>query len=153
MKKIISIFLLSIILLSCQKDEFITPDYLVFGAIQGSCAGGCRFVFYLDNTTLREDKTVKYFSKKDLTLFNTTLSEDKFLMAKDLILKVPASLTQTNRTLFIDLNASTPDLWFAEIRLKNRTYSWTFDNATGSTPVYLKAFADEMIKVSGLIRE
>jgi hypothetical protein len=152
MKKIVSILLLPMVLFSCQKDEFVTPDYLIFGAFQGSCANGCRFVYYLDNTKLLEDKTVKYFSKKDLSLFNTTVSEDKFLLAKDLLLKVPASLTQTNRTLFVDLNAATPDLWYAEIRLKNRVYTWTFDNATGSTPVYLKAFADEMIRTAALIR-
>ncbi len=153
MKKTVFILLFSIALFSCQKDEFVTPDYLIFGAIQGSCANGCRFVYYLDNTKLQEDKTVKYFSKKDLSLFNTDMDADKFLLAKDLLLKVPASLTQTNRTLFIDLNASTPDLWYAEIRLKNRVYSWTFDNATGSTPVYLKSFADEMIKTAELIRQ
>ena len=47
---------------SCKKEEFVQPDYIVFGAIQGNCDDGCRFVYYLDNTKLAEDETAKYFS-------------------------------------------------------------------------------------------
>lgn len=150
--KPVYIILFSLILLSCKKEEFVHPDYIVFGAIQGDCADGCRFVYYLDDTKLTEDETVKYFSTQNLANFTTTLSNDKFLLAKDLINKVPTALTKTNRTIFIDLNASNPNLYYAEIKLNGRVFSWTFDNSPSSTPSYLKPFADEVISVSKSIR-
>lgn len=152
MKKIIYIFAFILFISSCKKQEFVHPDYIVFGAIQGDCAEGCRFVYYLDDTKLTEDETVKYFSTQNLANFTTTLSNDKFLLAKDLISKVPVALTKTNRTIFIDLNASNPNLWYAEIKLNGRIFTWTFDNSPSSTPSYLKPFADEVISVSNSIR-
>lgn len=152
MRNIIYIFVSAILLFSCKKETFVQPDYIVFGAIQGDCANGCRFVYYLDATKLTEDPTVKYFSTSNLSNFTTTLSNDKFLLAKDLINKVPTALTQTNRMLFVDLNASNPNLWYAEIKLNGRIFSWTFDNSPSSTPAYLKPFAEEVIAVSNSIR-
>ena len=152
MKNLVYIFVCVLFLFSCKKEEFVKPDYLIFGAIQGDCANSCRFVYYLNNTKLREDQTVKYFASKDINLFSTNISTDKFLLAKDLINKIPTALTQTNKSLFIDLNASSPNLWYAEIKLNGRIYNWTFDNATSSTPSYLKPFADEMIKTIHLLR-
>ena len=152
MKKIIFILSCFLFLSSCKKEEFVRPDYIVFGAIQGDCASGCRFVYYLDDTKLTEDETVKYFSTQNLANFTTTLSNDKFLLAKDLINKVPVALTKTNRTIFIDLNASNPNLWYAEIKLNGRVFPWTFDNSPSSTPSYLKPFADEVITISNSIR-
>ena len=150
--KYLYITLVSILLLSCKKEEFVHPYYIVFGAIQGNCAGGCRFVYYLDDTKLKEDETAKYFSTQNLANFTTSLSNDKFLLAKDLIDKVPTALTKTNRTLFIDLNASNPNLYYAEIKLNGRVFTWTFDNSPSSTPSYLKPFADDVIEVSNSIR-
>lgn len=145
------LLLFCFVIFSCKKDSFVQPDYLVFGSISGNNVSD-RFVYYLDKTQLKEDPTVKYFSQKNLDLFTGSLPADKFLLAKDLINKVPLALTQTNKNLFIDLNAATPVLWYAEIRLNNRVYSWTFDNANGTTPTYLKNFADEMIQVLTAIR-
>lgn len=142
------LLLLSICTLSCKKDTFVHPDYIIFGAIQGSCADGCRFVYYLDGQKLVQDETAKYFATRDLSLFQHPLSDDKFNAAKALIDKVPVALTQTNKTLFIDLNASSPDLWYAEIQLHGRTYAWTFDNSVSGTPAYLKPFAEELIRIS-----
>ena len=152
MKKYICIFICTLFLFSCKKEEFVHPDYIVFGAIQGDCPNGCRFVYYLDDTKLTEDVTVKYFSSGNLAIFTKTLTSDKYLLAKELINKVPTTLTKTNRNVFIDLNASSPNLWYAEIKLNGRVFSWIFDNAPSSTPVYLKSFADEVIKVSNSIR-
>jgi hypothetical protein len=150
-----SIFLSILVILlavSCKKDTYVNPDYLVFGAIQGNCSQGCRFVYYLDDNKLAEDSTVKYFSTKNLADFKRALGDDKFTLAKELKFKVPVALTETTRNIFIDLNASTPNLWYAEIRLNGRIYSWTFDNSKSGTPAYLKPFADEIIRISELIR-
>ena len=147
------IFILFVLLFSsCKKEEFVQPDYIVFGAIQGNCDDGCRFVYYLDNTKLAEDVTAKYFSTRNLASFTSALSNDNFLLAKDLLNKVPTALTKTNKTIFIDLNSGSPDLWYAEIKLNGRIFTWTFDNAPSSTPAYLKPFADEVINVSNSLR-
>lgn len=152
MKKIFYVFTCALCLLSCKKEAFVNPDYLIFGAIQGNCANTCRFFYYLDDTKLSEDETVKYFATRDIGLFTTMLSDDKFQLAKNLIHKIPTALTQTNKTLFIDLNANSPNLWYAEIKLNGRIYNWTFDNSTSGTPNYLKPFADEMLKTIDLLR-
>jgi hypothetical protein len=115
---------------SCKKEEFVQPDYIVFGAIQGNCDDGCRFVYYLDNTKLAEDVTAKYFSTRNLASFTAALSNDNFLLAKDLLNKVPTALTKTNKTIFIDLNSGSPDLWYAEIKLDGRIFTWTFRQCT-----------------------
>jgi len=152
MRSIICLLLSATLLISCKKEAFVHPEYIVFGAIQGNCANGCRFVYYLDETSLKQDPTVKYFSTSDLSAFSNTLAGDKFLLAKDLLKMVPVELTKTNRTLFVDLNASNPNLWYAEIKLKGRTFTWTFDNSPGSTPSYLKPLADEVIRVSASLQ-
>lgn len=152
MKKVVYVFICALCFISCKKEAYVNPDYLIFGAIQGNCANTCRFVYYLDNTKLREDETVKYFASRDISLFTTTLSEEKFNLVKDLIHKIPVTLTQTNKTLFIDINANSPNLWYAEIKLNGRIYNWTFDNSTSGTPTYLKPFADEMIKTIQILR-
>jgi hypothetical protein len=151
MKKYIVLFVALVSVLSCKKDSFVHPDYLVFGSIQGNCSNGCRFVYYLDATKLAEDTTVKYFSTHDLNDFKKQLPDDKFQLAEDLINKIPLELTKTTKTTFIDLNSSSPNLWYAEIKLDGRVHTYTFDNAPSSTPSYLKSFADEMIRVIGLI--
>lgn len=134
------------VIVACKKDTYLQPDYIIFGAIQGDCgANECRFVYYLDAQQLKEDESVKYFATQNLADFTTTLSNDKFNTAKNLINKVPVELTQTNRNLFVDLNAANPNLWYAQIHINDRTYSWTFDNSPSSTPAYLKSFAEEVI--------
>lgn len=135
-----------------MKEEYVQPDYIVFGAFEGDCADGCRFVYYLDKNQLKEDESVKYFSTGDLNNFNTTLSNDQFLLVKDLIHKVPTALTQTNRNLFVDLNAANPNLWYAEIKLNGRVFKWTFDNSASSTPTYLKPFAENVIATALSLR-
>lgn len=152
MKKFILLLFVITVVFSCKKDAFVHPDYLVFGSIQGNCANGCRFVYYLDATKLLEDTTVKYISDKNLDDFKKTLPNDKFLLAKDLLNKVPVELTKTTKTIFIDLNASSPSLWYAEIRVNGKVYGWTFDNSLSGTPSYLKSFADEMIKTTEQLR-
>lgn len=152
MKKIIYLLIAILSITSCKKEEFVTPEYLIFGAIQSDCNDICRYVYYLDKENLKEDSTVKYYSTKDIRLFKKLISNDKYLLVKDLINKVPTELTNTNKNIFIDLNASNQDLWYAEIKLNDRIYSWTFDNSTSSTPAYLKPFAEEMIKSIHLIR-
>lgn len=153
MKKLIYIVFISLLLLSCKKNTFVQPDYIIFGAIQSNCLNNnCRFVYYLDNSVLNEDTTVKYYSTKDITLFKKELGKSKFLLAKDLINKVPTDLIKTNKNIFIDINASSTDLWYAEIKINGRKYNWTFDNAVSSTPSYLKPFAEEMLKTINLIR-
>ncbi|MCC6583492.1 MAG: hypothetical protein IT271_07300, partial [Chitinophagales bacterium] len=63
------IILISVLFFSCKKEAFVQPEYIIFGAIQGDCADGCRFVYYLDGTKLTEDPTVKYFSTGNLANF------------------------------------------------------------------------------------
>jgi hypothetical protein len=151
MKKYILAILAMVSMLSCKKDTYVDPDYIVFGSIEGDCGSGCRFVYYLDATKLAEDSTAKYFSTRDLHAFTRELPQDKFNIAKELLGKVPTALTKTTRNIFIDLNASSPNLWYAEVKTNGRVYSWTFDNSASGTPAYLKSFADEMIRVIGLI--
>ncbi len=152
MKKLILSITILLLAISCKKENYANPDYLIFGALQGNCSQGCRFVYYLDNLKLKEDSTVKYFSSKNLDDFKSFLADDKFTIAKDLKNKVPIALTETTKKIFIDLNASSPNLWYAEIRLNGRTYYWTFDNSKSGTPAYLKPFADEIIRISSLLR-
>jgi len=152
LRNFVVIFVISFLLISCKKEAYVHPEYIIFGSIQGDCDNGCRYVYYLDNSTLKEDSTVKYYSTKDISLFKKEISNDKFILAKDLINKVPTELTKTTKTIFIDLNASSSNLWYAEIKLNGRIYNWTFDNTISSTPAYLKPFANEMIKTINLIR-
>lgn len=146
MKNILYILFCIITIISCKKEKYVQPDYIVFGAIQGDCGTtDCRFIYYLDAQNLKEDENVKYFSTQNLVEFSTTLSSDKFIIAKDLLNKVPVELTETNRNLFVDLNAANPNLWYAQIKLNNRIYTWSFDNSPSSTPSYLKPFAETVI--------
>ncbi|HMV16154.1 MAG: hypothetical protein IT275_00165 [Chitinophagales bacterium] len=142
------IFVACITLFSCKKDEFIQVDYIVFGAIQGDCPNGCRYVYYLDSQKLLEDEQVKYYANQQLSNFNKALTGEQFELVKTLLHQVPSAMTKTSKSLFIDLNAGSPNLWYAEVKANNRIYKWTFDNAPSSTPAYLQTFANAVINAT-----
>lgn len=151
-KRSIIYFLLFMLFFSCRKDEFVHPDYMIFGSFGGFCANDCRYIYYLDDTKLLEDSTKLFFQNKELSNFTKQLSASEFTVAKDLIDKVPTALTKSNRTIFVDINVADQNIYYVQILLKSRIYTWTFDNFPNSTPSYLKPLADEVIRISNELR-
>lgn len=151
-KRSIIYFLLFMLFFSCRKDEFVHPDYMIFGSFGGFCAYDCRYIYYLDDTKLLEDSTKLFFQNKELSNFTKQLSASEFTVAKDLIDKVPTALTKSNRTIFVDINVADQNIYYVQILLKGRIYTWTFDNFPNSTPSYLKPLADEVIRISNELR-
>ncbi|MFN8281951.1 MAG: hypothetical protein U0U67_01990 [Chitinophagales bacterium] len=151
-KKTVAYLLLFVLFFSCNKDEFVHPDYIIFGSFGGFCSGDCRYIYYLDDTKLLEDSTKVFFENKELSNFSKQLSAADFDIAKDLINKVPTALTKSNRTIFVDINTADQNIYYVQILLKGRTYVWTFDNFPNSTPSYLKPLADEVLRVSAALR-
>lgn len=152
MKKSVIYLLFFILFFSCRKDEFVHPDYMIFGSFGGFCANDCRYIYYLDDTKLLEDSTKLFFQNKELSNFTKQLSASEFTVAKDLIDKVPTALTKSNRTIFVDINVADQNIYYVQILLKGRIYTWTFDNFPNSTPSYLKPLADEVIRISNELR-
>lgn len=152
MKNRILFIICLLFIFSCKKDEFVHPDYIIFGSFGGFCANDCRYVYYLDDTKLLEDTTKLFFQNKELSNFSKQLSTDDFAIAKDLINKVPTALTKSNRTIFVDINVADQNIYYVQILLKGRTYYWTFDNFPNSTPSYLKPLADEVYRISNELR-
>lgn len=152
MKNRILFIICLLFIFSCKKDEFTHPDYIIFGSFGGFCDNDCRYIYYLDDTKLLEDSTKLFFQNKELSNFSKQLSSVDFAIAKDLIHKVPTALTKSNRTIFVDINVADQNIYFVQILLNGRTYTWTFDNMPNSTPSYLKPLADEVIRVSDRLR-
>ena len=148
MKNRILYLICLLFIFSCKKDEYVHPDYIIFGSFGGFCANACRFVYYLDDTKLLEDTTKLFFQNKELSNFSKQLPADDFEIAKDLLNKVPTALTKSNRTIFVDINVVDQNIYYVQILLKGRTYFWTFDNFPNSTPSYLKQLADEVSRIS-----
>ncbi len=151
-KQILCLFTCLLFVYSCKKDEYVHPDYIVFGSFGGFCQNDCRYVFYLDSHQLLEDTTQMFYQNKSLTAFHKKLSDEKFNIAKDLLHKVPLALTKSNKTTFIDINIADQPIYYAQILLDGRTYSWTFDNLPNSTPAYLKTLSTEILRINDAIR-
>ena len=91
------------LLTSCtKKKDPVSVDKLVFGAFYGMCPQNCVHIYQVDATTVQKDDSVKHPDGDWTYNFNgtTTLSNDKFSVAKGLLSQVPAELLSANNKTY-----------------------------------------------------
>ncbi|MEP5339198.1 MAG: hypothetical protein ABJL44_16330 [Algibacter sp.] len=155
MKKLIYIFLLSIVFFSCNPNDS-TPnenneenDYLIFGHFYGFCVGEtCVEVFKLDSEKLYEDSNDNYANAP----FNfEALETDKFELAKDLINFLPAELLSDTETTFGCPDCADGGGLFIEYSKNGVIQNWRIDQMQNNVPTYLHDFVDKVNEKIALI--
>lgn len=144
-----AIILTVIILTSCQKDEIIKNDYLIFGHFYGECAGeSCVETYKLTNDKLYEDLNDNYYA----TSFNfVELSNDKFNDVNDLSDFLPDLLLDENDSTFGCPDCHDQGGLFVSYNKDDELKSWRIDQSKDDVPNYLHDFIDKINEKIALI--
>lgn len=153
MKNFIFVFVLSLILYSCNSEEGQPTnkdgDYLIFGHFYGFCAGeSCIEIFKLTDTKLYEDTEDNYA----LEQFNFEEKEnEKFNLAKDLIDYFPTELLSETENVLGCPDCSDGGGIFIELSKNGTVNSWRIDQFKQNVPDYLHNFMDKVNEKISLI--
>lgn len=141
--------------MACSKSDdinFKENDYLIFGHFYGECIGeGCVETFKLTDTKLFEDTYDNYSTVNDFNFVE--LSNDKFLLVKDLIDYFPSSLMEMEQEVI-----GCPDCgdWgglFVRHSNDNVVKGWRIDQMKDNVPISLHKFIDKVNEKIALINE
>jgi hypothetical protein len=147
--KLLFVSLLSLLFISCQKDE-IKPspkDYLVFGHFYGECGGGesCVEIYKLEQNQLLEDSKDIYPSFSDFYEGNyVKLSQQQLNEAKDLINKIPRELWEESNNVIGQPDAGDWGGLYIEFKHKGKRKFWILDKSKGNVPSKFHTFIDEV---------
>lgn len=164
MKKVVTFLIVAVTLASCNTDEepiFIVEqpsqegDYMIFGTFAGYCVGeDCIEIFKLTGSTLSEDKNDNYPNTQtsysgDFDL----LSDDKFEIAKSLLISTPPSLL-----IIKDTTIGLPDyadgggIYF-EYKVNDEHRYWLIDQIQSNVPNALHPWMDKVNSIIDQINE
>ena len=153
--RLLSIFLFSLLLISCRKDD-IKPsakDYLIFGHYFSECSGGeaCIEIFKLEQTQLLEDSKDMYPSSDRIYEGNfIKLDEQKFNVAKDLINNFPRDLWKEPNKVIGGPDYRDQGGLYIEFKHNGKIRFWLIDYNKDNVPSKYHEFID---KVKATINE
>jgi hypothetical protein len=155
MKKIVVIFSLIGILISCNNDddsiEINEQNFLIFGHFYGMCFGEeCVETFKLTDKKLFEDTIDDYLGQN---LEFVELENDKFNKVKNLVDFFPNQLLNDNETVFGCPDCADGGGLFIQYSDNGTVKSWRIDQNKDNVPSYLHNFIDKVNGKIGLINK
>ena len=128
-------------LFSCEMDECVDEQYLIFGEFYGECQGDdCVKTFKLTKTHLYRD-TKKQYGASDFNF--KEMNADLFEKVEGLESHLPLELLNENETI------GCPDCldqggYYIEFVHEGHVYNWRVDKIRDATPAYLANFLDRI---------
>jgi hypothetical protein len=149
MKKILLVSCIAFAGLSCKKEKAGVVDYLSFGTAYGECVGNCATFFKLEGDKIYPDNTTRY-SREGPVVFNTTaLSNDKYLLAKELVDNFPPYLLTTAGQTFGCPDCADQGGIHIELKAKGETKFWHIDTDITKQPVEIRPYIEKMRTILG----
>lgn len=147
--QLLSIFLFSLLLISCRKDDIkpSSKDYLIFGHYFSECAGGekCIEIFKLERTQLIEDTKDMYPSSDGFYEGNfIKLGDQKFNVAKDLINNFPRDLWKEPNKIIGSPDYRDQGGLYIEFKHNGKRKAWLIDYSKDSVPLKYHEFIDKV---------
>ena len=158
MFRILCFINLVIQLSSCSKGDLVCcgppgPELFIFGKYYGECDGpGCVIIYKMENEKLYEDTldVVPYLGF--LAGRFVVLPDSDYLIAKELIQKVPTFLFSENKHIYGCPDGGDWGGMYLEIKYGSDHRSWLIDLMNENLSEDLISFKDEVVKVMGAIR-
>ena len=149
--QLIFVFLLSLLLFSCQEDEIkpSSKDYLVFGHFYGECVGGedCVEIYKLEHNQLLEDTKDIYPSFSEFYDGNyVKLSQQQFKEAKDLMNNFPRDLWKESDKVIGQPDAGDWGGLYIEFKHKGKRKFWLIDIKKSNVPTKYHEFIAEVVE-------
>lgn len=154
MRTFILILIACVSLSSCNKDSNDTEktansDYFAFGRAFGECGGENCAVFYkVKNNQLFADN-MEYYTD-EMSFKNEALSNEKYLIAKQIENEFPAFLTNSTTMTYGCPDCADQGGFHFEIRKNGVVKTWHIDTKIEEQPPAIKEYIQ---KVNGAIDE
>ena len=150
MKKIFLISFTIVAGLCCKKDkEDGAVDFLSFGTAYDECIGNCANFFKLAGDKIYPDNTTRYSGEGSVIFKTTALSNDKYLLAKELIDNFPAYLLTTSGQTFGCPDCADQGGIHIELKTKGETKFWHIDIDVTKQPVEIRSYIERMRTILG----
>jgi len=163
MKKILTFFLLSLLISCCDKyccnnkvgvqPQLVDNDFLIFGHFYGECSGPqCVKIFKLTKDKLYEETNYPYSgigSSKNYIF--KELPNDKFNVAKDLMSYFPNQLRSVTEKQIGCPDCRDQGGIYVELSENGAVKTWEIDNDKDAVPDYLPVFVSKVHEKIGLI--
>ncbi len=156
MKNLLALFLLSFCLLSCNDDDIVESDYLIFGHYYGECfQESCVLMYKVEESRLLEDTKQEYpnMQMRYAGNFTEELENSDFQIANDMVDEIPEELFDETETIIGQPDAADQGGLYLEYNYDGELHYWYIDQNKGNLPQYLHDFIDEINNRIFLINE
>lgn len=142
MKKVL-ILAFCISMFGCSKKISLQSDeYFAFGTARGFCAGNCANFYLIKNGQIFPDDM--YYYHDSLTFKTTPLSNEKYLLATQLINNFPDYLKNNPNKIIGCPDCADQGRIYIEQKSNGRKYYWHIDTNVESQPGEIKEYISQL---------
>ena len=142
MKKIILVFAITFILISCKKETTTKFDSFAFGTSYGYCVGNCANFFLIEGDDLYADNMERLTTPLKFKM--DKLSVDKYNLAKQLLTNFPAYLKQKPNITFGCPDCADQGSIYIETIVNGKVETWLIDTDTTKQPAEIRNYINEL---------
>ncbi len=144
MSKVLAICFVLLAGFSCDKSNSGTINSLSFGTAHGMCAGDCAIFFKIEGDKIYPDSSLRYSDFGSLVFAATPLSNEKYLLAKELKDSFPVYLLKNvNQTIGCPDCADQGGIHI-EVRQNETVKFWHIDTDTSKQPVEIRRYIERL---------
>ncbi len=148
---IVTSIILITFLSSCTKEGLDDIDYFAFGSAYGFCQGDCANFFIIRDDKIYPDD-MDYYNELSLKFKSVSMSPEKYNMAKKLVDRFPAYLTNHPDETFGCPDCADQGGIHLEIKEKGRIIRWHFDTTISNLPASIQDYVREISTVIGQLK-
>jgi hypothetical protein len=132
--------------LSCKKDkdEKVAVDLLSFGTAYGYCIGDCAFFFRLEGENIYPDSSTRYTGEGSIVFSSNPLSNDKYLLAKELKDNFPVYLLNNDGKTFGCPDCTDQGGFHIEVKENSISKFWHIDTDSNKQPAEIRSYMERM---------
>ena len=158
MKHLAFILLVTLMFASCKKENNGNGqgcgnnnnfESFAFGTAYGECAGNCATFYSISNKKIFPDD-MQYYTGQ-LVFKTTALTNDKYLLAKQLIDNFPAYLKNNPDQTFGCPDCHDQGGIHIETKENGIVKTWHIDNEIDKQPIQIRAYIQQLLAVLGQI--
>lgn len=135
------LLIFSLIAFSCNADDTIDRNYLIFGKYAGFCLENCTQIFKIENRALFADTLQSYpGSNQPYQGSYIPLTQFQFEQSKSLLDNIPDQILSLNDTVIGQPDAVDQGGYYIEIKTGNVHRYWLIDTDLSKVPEFMHDF-------------
>ncbi|MFT3824056.1 MAG: hypothetical protein QM731_09050 [Chitinophagaceae bacterium] len=147
MKRLLPLLLFAVLAFAaCQKNNSNDeqPTQLIFGKSYGECVGNCATLYKVYNGQLYPDNLSYFYYGGELKFSNTSLSNEKYNIAKQLLDNFPAYLKNLSDSSFGCPDCHDQGAIYIQFSEKGVIKKWNIDPVESRQPDEIKAYIQQL---------